>query len=120
MTLRNSATTRPVPRPKASKEGSSVFNHIAVFKFKEGVTPAQVEAVSTALAGLRDQIDVLVDYRFGPDINLIDGTWDYGVVATLADTSHYSTYAEFPEHVEIITTVIKPLISEIVRVQIEV
>jgi hypothetical protein len=84
------------------------------------VTTEQVEALTRGLASLPAKIDVLVDYRFGSDINLVDGTWDYGVIASLAEPSDYPVYSGHPDHVAVSNDLVQPLVSELARVQIVV
>ncbi|MEA1903150.1 MAG: Dabb family protein [Actinomycetota bacterium] len=94
------------------------MNHIALFKFNEDVTDIQIDAITSGLEGLRSKIDVLEAYQFGRDLGQIEGTWDYGVVATIADPADYPTYRDHPDHVELLENLIKPVVSAVARVQI--
>lgn len=94
-----------------------MFHHVAMFRFKEGTTAEQVEAVDTALAALPDQIDVLLGYQFGPDAGVTEGSWDFVVIADLADASGYPVYKNHPAHVAAVDDVIAPIVAEAARVQ---
>lgn len=91
--------------------------HIALFRFAEGTTEADVDRVTAALLTLAGTIEGLRDYRVGPDLGLSDGTWDYAVVADLDDADAYERYRTDPAHLEIVREVVRPLISERAAVQ---
>jgi hypothetical protein len=95
----------------------SVLHHLAVFRFNAGTTTDQIDAISDGLATLPSQIDALRAYRFGPDVGIIEGSWDYGVAADFDDETSYAVYADHPAHVAVITEKIKPFVDEIARVQ---
>jgi len=94
-----------------------MFHHVAMFRFNEGTTAEQVAAVGTGLATLPDQIDVLVAYRFGPDAGVTPGSWDFVVIADLADASDYPVYKNDPAHVAVVNDVIAPIVAQAARVQ---
>lgn len=94
-----------------------MFHHVAMFRFEEGTTDAQVAAVTAGLAALPDQIDVLVGYRFGPDAGVTEGSWDYVVVADLRDADAYPVYRDHPVHRAVVNDLIAPLVVEAARVQ---
>jgi hypothetical protein len=96
-----------------------MFHHVAMFRFKDGTTAEQVSAVDTALAALPDQIDVLAGYRFGPDAGVTEGSWDYIVIADLADASDFPAYRNHPAHAAAVADVISPIVAESARVQFE-
>ncbi|MEN8235774.1 MAG: Dabb family protein [Actinomycetota bacterium] len=96
-----------------------MFHHVAMFRFAEGTTDEQVDAVDAALAALPGVIDVLVGYRFGRDAGVTDGAWDYVVVADLAGSEDFPTYRDHPQHRAIVEDVVKPLVVEAARIQFE-
>ncbi len=96
-----------------------MFHHVAMFRFKEGTTVEQVDAATAALAALPSQIDVLIGYRFGPDAGVTDGSWDYAVVADVADAADFVTYRDHPTHRAVVTDFMSPIIAEGARVQFE-
>ncbi|MEA2023094.1 MAG: Dabb family protein [Actinomycetota bacterium] len=96
-----------------------MFHHVAMFRFKEGTTAEQVDAATTALRALPSQIDVLTRYKCGPDAGITDGSWDYVVVADVADSDDFATYRDHPAHRAVVTDFMAPIIAEGVRVQFE-
>jgi len=96
-----------------------MFHHVAMFRFKDGTTAEQIEAVGTALGALPDQIDVLLGYRFGPDAGITEGSWSFVVIADLADSSDYPSYKNHPAHVAVVNDLIAPIVAQAARVQFE-
>ncbi len=94
-----------------------MFHHMVMFRFKDGTTTEQVDAITAGLATLPDLIDVLVAYRHGKDVGITEGAWDYGVVADFTEESHYATYSDHPAHRAVVDQQITPVVDEIARVQ---
>jgi hypothetical protein len=97
----------------------AMLRHIALFRFKPETTDEQIEAAVVALSTLPDQIDVLRKFRFGPDVGITDGAWDFAVVAVLDGADDYAIYRDHPSHVAVLRDYVAPLISEAARVQFE-
>ena len=96
-----------------------MIRHIAVFKWLEDTTPAQIEALSSALAQLPGQIPSIQRYQFGADLVLGDGRWDYGVTAEFDDAAGYHAYVDHPAHQAILTDHIQAMREDRAHVQLE-
>ena len=96
-----------------------MIHHVAMFRFKEGTTTEQVDAAAEALNDLPAQIDVLIDYKCGSDLGLMDGTWDFVVVADVANADDFVTYKDHPAHRSVVTNLMAPIIAEGARIQFE-
>jgi hypothetical protein len=94
-----------------------MFHHMVMFRFKPETTQSQIDAITTGLATLPDQIVELASYRFGPDAAVTDGSWDYGVVADFTHEADYPVYSSHPAHIAVIAERITPVVDEIARVQ---
>jgi hypothetical protein len=79
-----------------------VIKHIVIFKWRAGVTDADVSAVLAQLRALPSVIDALEDYLAAPDLGLTDGTGDFAVVATVASPEALRSYLDHPQHVEVV------------------
>lgn len=97
-----------------------MIRHVALFRFADTVTPSAVDAVDAALQSLPEHIDAIVGFVCGRDLSLTDEGWDYAVIADFASTTDYETYAGHPAHVAVVADVIRPLIVDAARVQLEV
>ncbi len=96
-----------------------MIHHVAMFRFKEGTTAEQVDAAAEALNALPAQIDVLIDYKCGSDLGLMDGTWDFVVAADVANADDFVTYKDHPAHRAVVTNFMAPIIAEGARIQFE-
>lgn len=94
-----------------------MFHHMVMFRFKDDTTEDEIDAITAGLAALPSQIDVLGNYRFGPDAGITEGSWDYGVAADFTDEGHYPEYSSHPAHVAVFKERIAPVVEEIARVQ---
>mgnify|MGYP000925308789 CR=1 FL=1 len=94
-----------------------MIRHVAMFKWNDEVTEAHVRAASTALDGLPEVIDALLDYRHGPDLGLVDGNFDYVVVADVADEAGFFAYRDHPAHQAFITGFIAGHVAQRCAVQ---
>lgn len=94
-----------------------MFHHMVIFRFEDGTDSQQIDAITEGLASLPPEIDVLVGYRFGPDVGITEGSWDYGVAADFVAEGHYNDYSKHPAHVRVVEERIKPFIKESARVQ---
>lgn len=87
-----------------SNEGDSmdgkVFRHVVLFKYKEGTTPEQVQAIEDAFLDLKNRIDVIKDIEAGTDEsteNLSKG-FTNAFIVTFADPEGRDIYLPHPEH----------------------
>lgn len=95
-----------------------MIRHIALFKWNDDVTPAHVAATATALSGLPEVIDAIVDYRHGADTGINQGSFDYAVTADFADEAGYLAYRDHPAHQAVISGFIKDHVAQRAAVQL--
>ncbi len=88
-----------------------------MFRWHPSTSPATVDAIGVALAGLPDVIPAIRSYRFGVDAGLSDTNFDFAVVADFDDVAGYETYRDDPTHQAVIGELIAPEIAERVAVQ---
>ncbi|MDT0301472.1 Dabb family protein [Streptomonospora wellingtoniae] len=87
------------------------LRHIALFRWSEGVTPAQVAEVEEALARLPGAIPQLDAYAYGADLGIGADTFDFAVVADVAGEEAFAAYRDHPEH-QAALGIIRPLLAE--------
>ena len=97
----------------------AVFRHAALFRWSEDTTRDEVEAIAEGLARLPSSVPELRDYRFGEDAGLVDGNWDFAVVADFDDADGWMAYREHPEHQRVLSEQIRPVAAERAAVQYE-
>ncbi|MGI9641736.1 MAG: Dabb family protein [Acidimicrobiia bacterium] len=97
-----------------------MIRHIALFRFSNEVTPADVIELDAALARIPALVPNVTSFDSGADVGVTDGAWDYAVVAEFASAADYAAYATHPDHVAIVERVVKPKITDAARIQFEV
>lgn len=97
-----------------------MFRHCVLMRFAPTATPEQRHAVHDALAELAPRIPEIRAYRIGFDAGINEGNHDFAVVADFDDVAGYRAYADHPEHVAIVTDLIRPILAERAAVQFEV
>ncbi|MBR8745015.1 Dabb family protein [Nocardiopsis sp. MG754419] len=94
------------------------LRHIALFRWQDGTTPEQVARVEEVLGALPGAISALDAYAFGPDLGIGPDTFDFAVVADVADQAAFVAYRDHPEH-QAALAIIRPLLTERAAVQFE-
>lgn len=94
-----------------------MIRHVAVFRWKDETTAAQVAAVSAALDDLAPRITSARSYSHGPNVQPAAGRWDYAVVAEFDDLDGWRAYDEHPTHAVVREDVIVPLVAERTNLQ---
>ncbi|HET6950545.1 MAG TPA: Dabb family protein [Acidimicrobiales bacterium] len=94
------------------------IRHVVVFRFQPGTTGAQRDAIATALRRLPALIPEIADYTVGDDRGLVEGNWDFGVVADFASEDDYFAYRDHPDHRAVIADLIRPVVAERAAVQL--
>lgn len=85
----------------AISQAGGEFRHVVMFKFKDTATPAQVEAVEKAFAGLPSKIDTITAYEWGTSES-VEGKNDgltHCFFVTFKDKAGLETYIPHPAHV---------------------
>ncbi len=76
-----------------------MVRHIVLLKWKADTTPEQIQASAEGFAFLRDSISVVRQMFFGADLALMDGTFDYAMVADFDSAEDWHTYRDHPDHI---------------------
>lgn len=93
--------------------------HVVLFRWKPSTTDADVAAISLGLGELLPVIPEIRSYRFGSDVALNDGTYDFAVVAGFDTRDDYLVYRDHPAHRTLISERIAPQIADRSAVQFE-
>ena len=88
-----------------------MLRHVAVFTWKSGTTPEQVQAFADGLAGLPAQIPAIRTYHFGPDVGIADGNGDFALVADFDDEDAWRSYQNHPVHQRFIVDRARPILE---------
>jgi quinol monooxygenase YgiN len=73
-----------------------VLRHVAMFKWKDGVTQEQKVAARDSLAALKGTVPSVVEYTVGFDIERNPNNWDMVLVADFEDVAGLEAYFAHP------------------------
>ena len=96
-----------------------MIRHIAMFRWAPEATQEQKHRVAAELARLPALVPSLRAYRFGADLGLNPGNFDFAVAADFDDADGYLAYRDHREHQAIIAAFIRPITGERAAVQYE-
>lgn len=96
------------------------LRHIALYRWNDAADDAALQRVVDGLASLPARIPELLDYRFGADLALAEGNWDFAVVADVADEAAYAAYRDHPAHQAVAVERIVPLLAARAAVQLRI
>ena len=97
-----------------------MIRHVAVFRWNDSVTDADLSAMAAALDALPSAIAEIADYRHGPDLGLNPANAQYAIVADFASVDDFATYRDHPEHQRFIAEHITGNVADRAAVQFEI
>jgi hypothetical protein len=89
------------------KKPEKVLRHIVLYKFKEEVTPPQLQEVIDAFAGLPRKIDTIIGFEHGPNVSP-EGKSEgltYCFTVTFRDEKGRDAYLVHPAHQDYVNVV---------------
>lgn len=89
-----------------------MLRHVALFRWKPETTAADVSKIEAALHQLPSKIPCILSYRYGRDLGVVDGNADFALVADFADQEGLATYANHPDHLAVIESLIHPIMAQ--------
>jgi hypothetical protein len=97
-----------------------MIRHVVLFTWTPEATSDQKRRVADELRELPPQMSGLSAYHVGPDAGIVDGNFDFAVVADFDDRASYLAYREHPAHRAAIDQFISPIVRQRAAVQYEV
>jgi quinol monooxygenase YgiN len=73
-----------------------MLRHVAMFRWKDGVSDEQKVAARDALANLKREVPSVVEYTVGFDIRRNTNNWDMVLVADFDDVAGLESYFAHP------------------------
>jgi stress responsive alpha/beta barrel protein len=89
-----------------------MLRHVALFRWKPETTAEDVSKVEAALHQLPAKIPCIQSYRFGRDLGVQDGNADFALVADFSDQDGLVTYSNHPDHLHVLTNLIRPIMDK--------
>jgi len=96
-----------------------VLRHVVMVRLAEDMTDDQKEALRAGLGRLPEVIPEIRAYRFGADVGLNEGNFDFVVTADFDDADGYLAYRDHPDHRKLVAELLAPFVSKRAAVQFE-
>lgn len=97
-----------------------MIQHVVMFTWDDEMTDELERQFAAELTALAPKLKGLLSYHAGPDLGLVEGNYDFAVVAQFEDVESYLGYRDHPEHQEIIARLSRPHARTRAAVQFEV
>jgi hypothetical protein len=86
-------------------------------RWKPGTSDAQKQAVREGLAALRAAIPEIRSYQFGDDAAIVQGNFEFAIVADFENATDFQTYTTHDAHQKLIAELIRPILQDRAAVQ---
>lgn len=96
-----------------------MIRHVVMIQLKEEAKPAAAESLAAGLAELPGQIAEIRRYRFGPDLGLREGNFDFCLVADFDDADAFGRYVVHPAHQAFVSGRLAPVTEQRIAVQFD-
>ncbi len=96
-----------------------MLRHVVLMRWKLGASATEKQAVREGLAALPAAIPEIRSYQFGDDVAIIEGNYEFAIVADFKDASDFQTYAAHDAHQKLISERIRPILQDRAAVQYE-
>jgi len=97
-----------------------MIRHVALFAWAPEATSKQKQQVVEELRTLPPLLAGLRAFHVGPDAGIVEGNFDFAVVADFDDTRSYLAYRRHPAHRAIVEQVIGPITKERASIQYQI
>jgi len=79
-----------------------MLNHVVLMKFKPETTDGEIEELEAALDDLPNHIVEIHSYEFGRDVIRSERSYDFALIALLANEEALGRYQRHPEHQKVV------------------
>ena len=97
-----------------------MIRHVVLFTWDDEMTEEMEQQFAAELTALAPRLPGLRSYHAGPDAGIIEGNFDFAVVADFDDAESYLAYRNNAEHQEIIGRISGPHAKDRASVQYEI
>lgn len=91
--------------------------HIVLFKWKDGVTKEQIDALDAAMAKLAPAIPEVKSLYWGSDMRFREGNADWALAATFEDQAGWQAYQVHPAHQAVVQNIVVPILASRTAIQ---
>jgi heme-degrading monooxygenase HmoA len=97
-----------------------MIRHVVLFTWTEDMTDEMEQQFTAELRALAPTLPGLRSYHAGPDAGIVEGNFDFAVVADFDDADSYLAYRDNAEHRDIISRYSAPRAKSRAAVQYEI
>jgi hypothetical protein len=97
-----------------------MIRHVVLFTWTQDMTPEKEQQLTAELSALAPALPGLRAYQAGPDAGIVEGNFDYAVVADFDDAGSYLGYRNDPRHQDIISRLTAPNTATRAAIQYEI
>jgi hypothetical protein len=97
-----------------------MIRHVVLFAWVAEATDKQKQQVADELRTLPPLMTGLRAFDAGPSARIVEGNFDFAVVADFDDAQSYLAYRNHPAHRAVVDQVITPIVRERASVQYEI
>lgn len=114
LTLMNSQTAQSFPDKSEAANDGKLLRHVVLFKFKDGATKEQIDAVVDGFGELPEKIDAIHDYEWGTNNSPEDHNHGYThcFLVTFKTEADRDAYLPHPAH-QAFVKVLLPILDEV-------
>lgn len=96
-----------------------MIRHVVILTWRPETTDEQKQRVGAELAALPGLIPEMRGYSFGPDAGINEGNGQFAIVADFDEVADYLVYRDHPDHLKVITELIRPITAHRSAAQFE-
>jgi len=97
-----------------------MIRHVVMFTWDDEMTDEMEQQLAAELTALAPRLAGLRSYHAGPDVGVVEGNFDFAVVADFDDVASYLAYRDHPDHQEIVGRLSRPHATSRASVQYEI
>ncbi len=97
-----------------------MIRHVVLFTWDDAMTKEMERQLAAELTALAPKMAGLRAYHAGPDAGIVEGNFDFAVVADFDDAGSYLAYRDNAEHQDIIGRLSRPHTKSRASVQYEI
>ncbi|HSZ47640.1 MAG TPA: Dabb family protein [Streptosporangiaceae bacterium] len=97
-----------------------MIRHVVLFTWTDGMTEDMERQFAAELTQLAATLPAVRSYHAGPDAGILEGNFDFAVVADFDDADSYLAYRDNAEHRDIISRFSGPNTKARAAVQYEI
>ena len=97
-----------------------MIRHVVVFTWDDEMTDEMEQQFAAELTALAPKLAGLRSYHAGPDAGLVEGNFDFAVVADFDDVDSYVAYRDSDGHQDIVGRLSRPNTKSRAVVQYEI